>query len=299
MKDKIKAAMISENRILGFRVSDLLGILIMIIPLIITIRFQQEIPGKYFLFFQIQQGKTESIRPGLISMLIAVIFYLSLMVRYEGVFRKRNLFEVFVSIVRMTVNCWVIAALVTLVIPETGNQGSSLFAFLFSGNQSTILVIALLLSWLGMKTIAGFSWVLFIAAAWSHLTQIDAAMKMGGAIFVLTFALSLFLQIKDYTDIKDFWKEFKQKARPVSDEIKTEINAAADDATEKARMVSGFVVNQLSTSNRVHFTPSTNEKQSPKAVKINLEALDFNKDGVVDDKDFIFLKQVDEHDQQN
>ncbi len=282
--------MTSEREILGFRLSDLLGVIIMIIPFLISILFKYTEEGISFWFIQLSSDKTTSIRPGLISAVCAVIFYASFITRYDGMFRAKNLFETLVSIVRAFLNCWVIASIISTVVPTTIPEKSSTLSVFFNNPESTLLLLAILLSWLGMKTIAGYSWVLFIVAAWKHLLIVNSTMDMWGAVFVLTFAISLFLQVKDYTVMRDFMQEFRGKAMRVAASTSMEINAAANDALKKAHNVTEFVKENVSAYTDIVFSSSEGSVK-PAKVKLNLEALDLNKDGVVDEKDFMVLQQ--------
>ena len=143
---RVKPAVESEKRIRGFRWEDLLGVAIMVIPFLISVFFFHFVPGRRILFVQITHDESINIKPNLISMLCSVAFYASLMVRYEGIFRVRNGFEAFVSILRAVLNCWVIAALVTLIIPtEVISRGFAISDF-FRNWESTMLLFALLFS---------------------------------------------------------------------------------------------------------------------------------------------------------
>lgn len=152
--------------------------------------------------------------------------------------------------------------------------------------------MGLLLSWLGMKTIAGYSWVLFIIAAWKHLLEINDVMGMWGAVFVLTIALSLFLQVKDLTVLGDFMQEFRSNTNPWTDRVRKEIRTAASDLQGR---VSDIIVNE-----RTSFASSASGGSRPtrstvqeSGVSIDFEALDVNKDGVIDEKDFVLLQKSD------
>ena len=290
MQSKAKKVLLSEKKLMGFGLTDLLGIAIMVIPFIISILFNHIIPGKRIWFLQLSSDTITNIRPGLISALCAVIFYASLIVRYEGIFRMNNLFEAFVSIVRMFLNCWVIAAIVSLVVPTTIPDKSNFLSVFFDNPESTLLLLAIILSWLGMKTIAGYSWILFIIAAWKHLLIVNSAMNMWGTVFVLSFAISLFLQVRDHTVIGDLAQEFRSKVMSRTETVKDEINAAADDVTQKVETVKGLVMGGAANYMN-HAGPSANGAENNGGVRINLDALDMNKDGVVDEKDFLLLQQ--------
>ena len=291
MKNKTKSIFFSDDLFFGFRLSNLLGIVVMIIPFIISIRFNHIIPGRKIWFLQLIPDEVTTIRPGLVSALCAVVFYAALIVRYNGIFRANNLMETFVSIARAFLNCWVIAALISLVIPTNIPKNATIMSVLRDNPESTLLMFAIVLSWLGMRAIAGYSWILFILSAWKHLLIVNSAMNMWGAVFILAFAISLFLQIKDYSNISDFAQEFRNIASHMGRFVKEDINAAAEDASQKVQAVGNFVKDNTSMYTNVKFPSSSGESKQRSEVKINLEALDLNKDGVVDEKDFQILNQ--------
>ena len=140
-----------------------------------------------------------------------------------------------------------------------------------------------------MKVIAGYSWILFIIAAWKQLLIVNSAMNMWGTVFVLVFAISLFLQIRDYTAVKDFARDFRTKALDKAEKVKENVTAAADDASQKVQ----FVAEKISAHTGVQL-PSSKGAQVHGGVRINLDALDLNKDGVVDEKDFMILQKTKE-----
>lgn len=279
--DRVKGILTKKKTILGYRVSDLLGIAIMIIPFIISVTFEKWNPIKFLFIYTGKHTKT-SIQPGMISMLCSVVFYASLIVRHEGIFKAENLLDAIISTVRAFLNCWVLAALVVTVFQGDAKAAanSDVLKVFFSNPASTFLLFAILLSWLGMKSIAGYSWILFIAAAWKNLLEIDQAMGMRGAVFILTVAISLFLQIRDHSEIGEFAREFRDGVSKHGDNIRDEINAAksaTEDVAEKTvRAATGVNV-------------SFHSEGRPGGARLDLDALDVNKDGVVDEKDFELL----------
>ena len=277
MSRSAKELLTSEKTIAGFRYSDFLGILLMIIPFTISIIFNDSVEeSHYFLFIQLSYSiRNINIHPNLLSTLCAVLFYASLIIRYEGVFRAKNLFEALVSILRTFLNCWVLSSLVSISLFPASNSTGNLTIIGFLNNpQSTLLIIALLLSWLGMKAIAGFSWVLFIVAAWRHVLEINSSMGMLGAVFILTLALSLFLQIKNYAIISDFMYDFRSMVSSRSNKNREEIITAVDVAHS-----------QFAFSNKSFLFSQTHD------VKIDYDALDVNKDGIIDEKDILLINQ--------
>lgn len=299
MQEKVRNAVTMEKRILGYRISDLLGIAIMLIPFFISIFFNKENPAQGFLFFR-KPATNTNIQPSLIPTLCSVVFYAALVVRYEGIFKANNLFEAMVSSARAFLNCWVIAALIGIVFQKstTISANSSTWSVFFKNSGSTLLVFAILFSWLGMKSIAGYSWILFIAAAWKNLLVVNSAMGMIGAIFILTLAISLFLQIKNYSMIKDFIQDFRTRATKYQSEIRDDINQAADDVVSTINDIGEIVKTGVAAYTGDQLSFVSGGTAMSKSARIDLNALDVNKDGVVDEKDFIMLYQNKDREEQ-
>ena len=139
--------------------------------------------------------------------------------------------QAFISGIRFFLNCWVIASLISVVI----TSGDHTVGFLiFQFNTSSILLIAVLFTWLGMKTIAGYSWIVFILAGISHAQEVDAAMGKTGAVFIITFAISMLLQIENYAHIQNFADDFRVAAGKYSGAVKESLRAAGNDASSRA-----------------------------------------------------------------
>lgn len=294
----------TEKTILGFRPADLLGIVIMIVPFLISYQFHV-IKEITILGFTIK-SENINIWPNFITGAFAVSFYAALIIRYS-IFKSNNLVQSLISAIRSFLDCWVLAALLSLVLPT--NDWKSISFTPFSPNtQVLFLLFAIVLTWVGMKTIAGYSWIIFIFTASGHLSKVSDAMEKVGAFFIITVAISLFLQIKDLSDIKDFLQDFKASTNRYSSQIKESINEAAYDATRKAYIVNTYVRKQIGVPStnkapyvqRLTITPDTSsvsdhvtkELSSESKVKINLDSLDVNKDGIVDEKDFQLLQKL-------
>ena len=95
----------------------------------------------------------------------------------------------------------------------------------------------------------------------------------------------------DYSILKEFAQEFRGKASHTAGQIREDMNAALSDASSKAHAVGSFVKENVSAYTPVKFPTSSNDTEQANGVKINLESLDLNKDGVVDEKDFLLLNQ--------
>ena len=89
---------------------------------------------------------------------------------------------------------------------------SSFIKLVSENSEVAFLLFTVLLSWLGMKTVAGYSWIIFIFVATSHMIKVYNSMGMLGAIYIISIAISLFLQISNYSDIKGFFNDFRGKS---------------------------------------------------------------------------------------
>lgn len=224
MKDKLKES--------GIEFADILGVAFMFIPFIISfIKFPVNNRLVPFLPWPTKSG-TVGLMPDLTSGLIAVIFYIGIIVRY-GIFKKDSYIRTILEIIRCLLGCWVLAALISPIIGSKSEVSFLLFKF----NSETLLLLAILLTWLGVKSIAGYSWFLFLIAAFSSWKAVSKAMGGAGAFFIISLAIALLLQVKDYSHIQEFSTDFMQSISNYSAKVKKDMNAAVDDATEKAKTV--------------------------------------------------------------
>ena len=213
-----------RNTVFGFRNTDLLGIAIMIIPVCIS-QMSFDLTNRVIPFIPwITKTSKYNINPSLISAFLSAAFYISLIVRY-GIFKRNTIMEAIISSIRTFLNCWCIAALLSIVI----THGNSLYSVhRFELNTSSILLFAVIFSWTGMKTLSGYSWIVFVLAAIAHAQQVDAAMGRTGAVFIITFAISMLLQIENYTNIQEFANDFRMLVNKSS--MRDNMGAAMNDA---------------------------------------------------------------------
>lgn len=211
-KSNAQSEMNRNNEFRNFNASDLLGISIMIIPFMISIVFNDYLPPEKFLFFTTKKGEPINIHPNMITSIFAVSFYAALIARYN-IFRAGNIVEGIISSVRTFLNCWVLSSLLSIALPAKEiSTNSNTLTTLLNNSEVTFFILAVILSWLGMKTIAGYSWIIFVLVACAHMIKVNNAMGMWGALFIITLTISLFLQISSYSNIKDFLSDFRMPA---------------------------------------------------------------------------------------
>ena len=66
------------------------------------------------------------------------------------------------------------------------------------------------LTWIGLWVIAAYSWVIFIIAAVASWEAVARAMGGFGALFMITFGISMILQIQGHVDLNDFSLGFRR-----------------------------------------------------------------------------------------
>ena len=213
-----------EHTFFGYRLSDLVGTLLMVIPLIISVQ-EYEVTARVigFIPWWTRTTRTEVMTQDFITGFLAVAFYCALIVRY-GFFRRNRFLEIIISSIKLCLNCWVIASLISVILTTDG----SVKLFFGEISNSAFLLIAVILSWIGMKSIAGYSWILFIIMGFFHMQKVNAAMGRWGFVFIVTTALSMLLQVDDYVNINDFMNDFRATT---GTRIRGDISAAANDTS--------------------------------------------------------------------
>lgn len=272
MKDNVKEVLTKRNSFLGYHIADLIGIFLMIFPCYIVLRDFG--PGKSLIPWL---SRSVNLKPCMKTALLAVAFYIPFLLRYD-MFRVSNLLDIIITIVRSFLDCLVIAGLMTIVVPNKNSPIPPLFIF------------GVVSSWLGMKTIAGYSWILFVIPAWSRLSTISKRMDVTGAVFIIMMSLAFLLQLCTYTDLKDLLEEFGGIASKFSSNIKEEVNAATQDATQKAEFAANYVKKKMGVNTaESRAKPELKKEKSENEIQVNFKSLDVNNDGVIDEKDFAIL----------
>lgn len=197
-----------------YRVSDIAGIILMIIPFMISITRS----GKRGALFW---SEHYTIRPNMQTGIIACAIYLALVIRYDF-FRKDSIKDIMVSSIRALLNIWVMAAFLQVFMPADKKLGIS------------ISILAILFSWLGMKSLAGYSWIILIVFGSVHSAKIIKDMGSIGAMFVILITISLLLQVRSVSDLSGFWQDFYVDASKASKKIGDDINMAAEDTKNMA-----------------------------------------------------------------
>ena len=110
---------------------------------------------------------------------------------------------------------------------------ASMVQFAMGGNGTAskitmyLLVTSAVLSWLGMKSIAGMSWILVLGAVVTSLIKNEAAMGMFGFLYIATGFLGLVLHsgMNPGHLMNDLKGEFKKQTEPHLEQIKEDMKS--------------------------------------------------------------------------
>lgn len=203
------------------RMAEIAGVFIMCVPVMLTfLPYKLRIEKTYLWFFTHKIEKEVSIQATMLTALAAIFIYGSYLVRY-GFFKKENKEQIIFSVVQAVINIWAISGLCSMFV---GNSVWNLPVFNISGQSFLLMVI--LLSWIGAKSIAGFLWILLIFAGISHITEINSAMGIYGALYVVLFFVSFLLQLSDIVHLQDLKNDFCGKTLKVKNRIKKDVCAS-------------------------------------------------------------------------
>ena len=222
----------------NFLVTEIIGIAIQIIPFVIC--FLTFTEDKNLLFFKWTNEVT--IRPGLLSSLFALIFYGILSIRMN-LFRKENWMDGILSSFAMLLNVGVIASLFSVFV----SKDFSLMGIDYAGIY--ILVIGIILTFLSMRTIAGYVFFLFLIIGVIRLISIDIAMGLWGFLYIAMMGISLFLQIPDLKDFSNLLYEFKGATAQIAKRGFEDIEYAGNDFSRKMENVKNKYQNERNIQN--------------------------------------------------
>ena len=153
----------TEKTFFGYTTSEIFGVLLMIIPFYLGMTFSHTV-----YWFEAILGKRAvreeiSIKPETISIMLSIALYFGLALRFN-IFKTNNLLNGILSSIRMFLNCSVMAMIIRIVYPvaEKTREPLPFFQAISSHWEIMILVLAVVLTWAGIRTVAGYSWLICI-----------------------------------------------------------------------------------------------------------------------------------------
>ena len=158
------------------------------------------------------------IAPDLMSGVIAICMLLPLYARGILVWRK-TIYKLIVFLLLLSV-----FASITKVATH---QSGALTSYLIGA--------AVILSWLGLRSVAGFGWILVFAAAVINAVSASEAMGVYGFIFIVTAFLGLVFHadLAPNKLVTEILKEYRQQTDKVTNKVKEDIAAATATFNEQ------------------------------------------------------------------
>ena len=223
----------TEKTYYGYTTSEIFGVVLMIVPFIIGMTFNHTEYWFEALIGHFAVKKTVDIRPENISITLSILLYIGLALRFN-IFKTNNLLNGIISSIRMFLNCSVLAMIIRIVYPISKKGAVIPFATALTTNwQLLVLVLAVIL--------VGYSWGICILVSFFHQEGVSRYMGTRGYLFMLLAGISMFLQIKDWNNIRNFIGEFIGSTQSFRNDIRTNIGSAAYDASDKVNTAVQYV----------------------------------------------------------
>ena len=196
------------------------------------------------IFFVIPKHKVEDviIHPDVITTMYAVFMYSSLLVRgIVDIDLKTEKTPILVMrIVLLSLNVLFIASFLSIFVNAKTFLGVS---------SQALFIFAIALSWLGVKSIAGYVWVLLFLLSLGNISKINEAMGLFGAIYVLSAFISIAFQFIPNNKFSELAQAFKSDFKVAKTEIQEDLSEAKKTTEKIIKASAGAAVNYSSASN--------------------------------------------------
>ena len=210
--------------------TQVLSVILMLVPIIISFIQIEGEESKQILFIHWTKEFSTSIRPTLISTALGITMIMAFLVRNN----PRKLLNGVYPFILVTEDVLFAASFLNILcskepLPIPG----------ITVTCQTALIIAAIISWIGIKAVAGFMWAAVAILSISRLASIDNAMGFGGSLYILCAFLSLLLQWKALDiriDTKSLMHEF---ISPAVKEIRSDVNASMETTSAAAAQITG------------------------------------------------------------
>jgi len=168
-------------------------------------------------------ARTEFVFPGLMNGLWGLFFTTPIYLRRFIPFRNLSIY----SCLSFSLNWLLFAVLAQLILGKSGVPSNSIMHIL--------LMAGMLLSWLGMRSVAGFSWIGVVILGVFNLIRADIHLQWWGFFFLLFAVFSLLFQteVSPLDFLSGFIEDFKGKSHSQAAEVIKDSISAAKETTSK------------------------------------------------------------------
>jgi hypothetical protein len=198
------ASVATDERSFTDRARKLLSILFLSIAVGLSL---MSYTGKIFIFFRADYSISPDFISGVVSLCLILPLYARGILRWSSSNYGILMFILFLA---------VYASLAKLALMGNGNI------------QIYLITAAIVLSWLGMRAVAGIGWVLAFAAAVLSAMLTSAAMGLSGFLFIASAFLGLLMHsnLGPARVVEEIMAEYSRAARPMAGGIKSDVGEA-------------------------------------------------------------------------
>lgn len=163
--------------------------------------------GTRFIFFTAEYSITPDLISGVVALCLIVPLYARGILRWSSSIYGTLIFVLFLA---------VFASLAKLALLGNGNI------------QIYLVTAAIVLSWLGMRAVAGVGWVLIFAAAVFSALSTSAAMGLSGFVFIGSAFLGLLMHsnLGPAHVVEEILAEYTRVARPKTANLRSDVAEA-------------------------------------------------------------------------
>ena len=193
-----------------------------------------------------------SIKPNFLSLVFAVLLYISFFVKGTLNFPKK-----IYSYVIIIFNLIFLSSFMSIFISNDQWELFGLIELPFSAQ--TLAIIAILISYFGIKAAAGFAWIALFICGFSRLVQIDSAMGRSTIPYVLCPFVSLLMQVTDSENFKQMLLKYSNSGKKALNQVGTDINSSVE-VTKKAVKTVAEAVSTATTGMPVNAVEEKHDK---------------------------------------
>ncbi|MCR5124065.1 MAG: hypothetical protein K6B43_02615 [Treponema sp.] len=183
-----------------------------------------------------------NIHPNLVSTTFSVLLYSALILR--GIVQinfksKKHLVLIFETLLTC-LNILFIASFTSIFV-----NTSPIFKLINVGlfkaiNPTSMLIAGVLLSWLGMKSIAGYVWIIMFFVSITQITKVSEAMGFVGAIYILSAFLSIAFQFIPNNKFAELAQAIKSDFKIAKKVVYADVQSAKVATKKIAKNVAGM-----------------------------------------------------------
>lgn len=156
-------------------------------------------------------------KPDLIGGIFATLFYGAYVIRFKAV---NELFHSILDTTLFVVNILTLSGLINILLVS---KNFSVLGINFPIETTYILMVAIIISWFGLKSVSGFCLIFVILLGMLNVVTLNQAMGLMGILYILSVTLGVLLYVSIEPSVIDavpyFYRSFEKQSRWVKSDI--------------------------------------------------------------------------------